>query len=306
MGVQPFLDWPRDIDHLKPTFFARELKLSPETAKNRVRRMEKDGLIQAFEIYPNLALLGLQRSSYMFQVSDVSAKNRGLRDLDAIEGVGSVENFLGPQVGLEIFHRTPAERERRVQLVCRFLGGATALAYVPQASLPVKEPLSRLDWRIIQALRHRANRPLPNVAKELGVSARTVRRRVDDMWEQGSFDTTVQLDVSKITNHLLCNFHIRFQAEHDPKAVQSFYRAFDSQWAYCWAPPDRNVANLVAGLVFNSPVEVEAALQRVLQIPGVASVEPYVTTSYVSHEGWLDDAIAMKIEETPKGDLVAH
>src|SRR5688572_31504992 len=68
MGVQPFADWPRDQDHLKPSYFAKRLGMSPEAAKARVRRMEKDGVILGYELYPNYALLGYTCVGFLFDL----------------------------------------------------------------------------------------------------------------------------------------------------------------------------------------------------------------------------------------------
>jgi DNA-binding Lrp family transcriptional regulator len=299
MGIQPFGDWPRDIDHLKPTHHARVLKLAPGTAKARVRRLEKEGVIAGYEIYPNWTQLGLFRASYLFRCPDARVKEKALPALDQLEGVIGVENFLGAEVGMEFCHRGPNELERRVKLTSKLLGDASAVGYVPFPSLPIRAALSRLDWRIIKALRHEANRPLPAVARELKVSARTVRRRVDRMWEEGSIDTVAKLDLARVANHIFCNFLIHFQGERDPETAKRFKLAFDPNWAYCWSPPDRSVANLVMGMVFRSPTEVSEMVRRMQAIEGVGRVEPLVSVSYTSNEAWIDDEIDQKIQTAP-------
>lgn len=296
MGVQPFGDWPRDIDHLKPAYFARVLKLAPGTAKARVRRLEKDGVITGYEIYPSWTQLGMYRAAYLFHCPDLKLKAEALPALHRVEGAIGLEEFLGPGIGLEFCYRNEDELRRRVKRTSALLGDATPMAYVPFPALPAKTPLTRLDWRIIKAFRHGANRPLPAVAKELKVSTRTVRRRLDRMWKEGSIDTTAKLDLGRVSNHIFANFLVRFGQERDPATAQRFKRAFDGEWAYCWAPPDRRVASLVMGLVFRSPVEVSLMVNKMQAIEGVVHVEPLVSVSYRSNEEWIDEAIEARIQ----------
>lgn len=62
------------------------------------------------------------------------------------------------------------------------------------ANVPIRKkyigtkPLTALDYRIVQALHDDARRPLNEVAKDLDVSVKTVKRHFDEMVEQGSIE----------------------------------------------------------------------------------------------------------------------
>jgi DNA-binding Lrp family transcriptional regulator len=49
---------------------------------------------------------------------------------------------------------------------------------------PAKDPLTRMDYRIIHALSQDCRRPLQEVAEEVGSTAKTVRRRLENMEAQ--------------------------------------------------------------------------------------------------------------------------
>lgn len=290
MGVQPFADWPRDQDHLKPSYFAKQLGMSVEAAKARVRRMEKDGIIAGYEVYPNFSLLGYTCVGFLFHLPR-PATAQTMADLQAVDGVGIVERYLGPAIRVDLFERSPSAMDRRVQLVSRILGATDHSRYAAYPSSPVARKPTRLDWRIIQALRGRANRPLADVADELGVNARTVTRHVDRLWTEGSIDTVVRLNTGNVPGHLFANVAIRFNQVPPAAVTQRLHKEFDEQWAYCWSPPDHQVANLVMGLAFRSPSQMQETIDRIRTMPDVADAEGLLAAQSTTNEAWLTEAL---------------
>lgn len=290
MGVQPFADWPRDRDHLKPSYAATQLGLSGEAAKTRIRRMEKEGIIAGYEIYPNFSLLGYVCVGFLFHLPR-PATAQTMSDLRAVDGVGVVERYLGAAIRVDLFEKTPDALERRVQLVSRVLGATGHSRYAAYPSNPVARQPTRLDWRIIHALRGRATRPLADVASDLGVSVRTVNRRYERMWADGMIDTVVRLNQGNVPGHLLANVNIRFKDVAPAGVTQRLHAEFDEQWAFCWAPPDRKVANLVMGLVFQSPSHMQDTLDRLRGLPDVADADGLLSAQSSSNEAWLTEEI---------------
>jgi DNA-binding Lrp family transcriptional regulator len=298
MGVQPFADWPREQDHLKPSYFAKHLGLSVEAAKARVRRMEKDGIIAGYEVYPNFSLLGYTCVGFLFHLPR-PATAQTMADLQAVDGVGIVERYLGPAIRVDLFERSPSAMDRRVQLVSRILGATDHSRYAAYPSSPVARKPTRLDWRIIQALRGRATRPLGDVADELGVNARTVTRHFDRLWAEGSIDTVARLNTGNVPGHLFANVAIRFTQVPPAAVTQRLHKEFEEQWAYCWSPPDREVANLVMGLAFRSPSHMQETVDRIRTMPDVADVEGLLSAQSTTNEAWLTEALQRAAHAAP-------
>ncbi|WP_019177422.1 AsnC family transcriptional regulator [Methanomassiliicoccus luminyensis] len=59
-----------------------------------------------------------------------------------------------------------------------------ALAMVMIGQPPAKDPLTRTDYRIVKALWDDCRRPLQDVAKDVGSTAKTVKRRLEALEEQ--------------------------------------------------------------------------------------------------------------------------
>lgn len=290
MGVQPFADWPRDPDHLRPSYFAKALGMTTEASKARVRRLEGDGIIAGYEIYPNFSLLGYMCVGFLFHLPR-PATAQTMADLEAVDGVGVVERYLGPAIRVDLFEKSPAALDRRVHLVSRLLGATGHSRYAAYPSGPVARQPTTLDWRIIQALRGRATRPLGDVAHELGVSSRTVTRHFGRLWAEGSIDTVARLNTGNVPGLLFANVAIRFGQVPPAAVTQRLHKEFDAQWAYCWSPPDRDVANLVMGLAFRSPGHLQETIDRIRTMPDVADAESLLAAQSSTNETWLTEAL---------------
>jgi len=296
MGVQPFADWPRDQDHLKPSYLAKQLGMSVVAAKARVRRLEKDGIIAGYEIYPNFSLLAYMCTGFLFHLPG-PATSQTMSDLQAVDGVGVVERYLGPAIRVDLFEKSQPALDRRVQLVSRILGATRHSRYAAYPSSPVARQPTRLDWRIIHALRGQALRPLADVASELGVSTRTVTRHYDRLWAEGSIDTVARLNTGNVPGLLFANVAIRFKQVPPAPVTQRLHHEFDDQWAFCWSPPDHQVADLVMGLVFHSPSHLQETLDRIRAMPDVAGAEGLLAAQSTSNEAWLTEEMQRAARE---------
>jgi DNA-binding Lrp family transcriptional regulator len=59
------------------------------------------------------------------------------------------------------------------------------------------EKLTPLDMRIVASLKEDARKPVGDIASEIGVSAKTVARRLENMISEGSIDLVVPMDPTK-------------------------------------------------------------------------------------------------------------
>lgn len=78
--------------------------------------------------------------------------------------------------------------------------------------------LSRLDLKIIVSLKKDVRRPAEEIAEELGVSAKTVRRHLDNMISDGSIELNVWTD-SPVAGDLMFLVHVTVREGADRVAV---------------------------------------------------------------------------------------
>jgi DNA-binding Lrp family transcriptional regulator len=291
MGAQPFVDWPKDPQHLNASYIARQLGKSPEAIKARIEKLERAKHIAGYELFPNLSQLDLQLVQYIFRLPSPAAASLPTR-LATVDGVGGMEFLLGSRVGVEIYGRDEAEIARRAKLVGALMGDIHPEASFRYPRLPTHRPLSSLDWRIIQALRHDATRGLDQVAKTLHVSVRTVKRRLDQMWKEGSIDSFALLNVSEMDGTLFCSLLLQFDPNRPIPPLKELLGKFEDRWCYCHTPPAPETRKFVLGLALNSAGDIDRSLDQARAIPGVIAAEATLSTRIIYQQAWLDEAIA--------------
>jgi DNA-binding Lrp family transcriptional regulator len=215
-----------------------------------------------------------------------------------LDGVVGLYAFLGGVLCVMVTSRSPADLERKLRVLVG-LAGEGKLAKFYDLTMPtVGRPLSNLDWRIIQALRGDAMKPLPKVAKDVGVSAKTVKRRFDQMSEEGSFFVTPQLDPSQAEGVLLFYLGFYFDSEGGRGVVPAIHKAYDSVYISYDAPQNIELGSYALMVAANSMGEVEKLRKKGAQIRGVAKVAPWLFRDVQEKYDWIDEAIAERVKST--------
>jgi DNA-binding Lrp family transcriptional regulator len=301
MGLLPFLAWPHPPENLRPGRVARQLGVSPDTVKDRIARLEAEGVIAGYEIHPNFRHLGVTATTFHFRVADPRHKARGVEDLRNVDGVVGVFDYLGPTVCVDLAFRHPRELERKVELVARLLMAEALPHPCFDYALPeVRRPLANLDWRIIRALRGRARRPPEDVGAEIGVSGRTVRRRLDRMAAEGCVDIIPIVDKARMSGYIMYEalVTLREGVEHADGLPPALARAFHGAVCAAWPMPERERRCATVLLLARSVAEIEGLRREVEAVPGVEHVEVLIPAGSVSRTGWVDEAIEARIRET--------
>lgn len=297
MGLFPFVYGARGPDALKPTRIARRLNISLKTTKQRLRHLEDGGVIAGYQIYPNLRHLGLQWRSYFFRVP--KERKEGLKpDLDSVEGVVAVFDFLGSDLCVDLNFRDEAELRRRLRLLSELIGGSPAVEWYENRMPPVAGALSSLDWRIVKALRMRARTPPEELARDLGVTAKTIRRHLDRMVKEGGIDVVPLIDPTRMEDTFPFALLFRLSPERAQAAIRGIEQAFDEFYVSAWIPPSPEAGNFVTMLYARSTGDLEAMHRRATEIEGVEAAEVFIPADVRDYPAWIDEAIDRRIQET--------
>lgn len=298
MGVDPYARPPQGPDALKPGAIAKAIGVTPETVRERVQRMEASGLIAGYQAYPNLRHLGLEAGSYLFDLGDEHRRTRVVPALAPVDGILAVHSFMGPEVCVDLSFATPAERSRRLQVLSQLTGDANPTGFVDLVQPAVRRPLTNLDWRIVRALRGRARRSLVEVAEEVGVGYRTVKRHHDRLCGEGSLYLVPMLDPGKeaglIPFWLL--FFLRPDAPRDTPAMAR--ERFGERQLQGMVPTHPRMGNFGFLLVAETPAQVEQFRRDAAAFPGVERASAMVPVDLRDCSGGIDDLIDARIRAT--------
>jgi DNA-binding Lrp family transcriptional regulator len=304
LGLQPFLNWPRHPDDLKPASLAKRLGLGVDAVKERLRRLEREGILQGFEIFPNFRHFGLQVSSVRFRLADEGARARAMTEVQAVDGVQAVTGFLGTELCVDLCHRNPTEMTRRAGVLSRLMGDATYLGACDYPLPPVDHELSPFDWRILQALRGQPRRRLEDVAESLGVSARTVKRRFERMAKAGDFDIVANVDPGALRNSIMAFLLVHLRPDATKAEGEAVVASLPERWFHVWMPGHK--PDFFAAVVAASMGELEELRRQTESLPGVVMVESRIPVDMHTDMRWIDEWIRERAKSIePKARIAA-
>lgn len=295
MGLRPFETWPRDPERFRPGYLGEACGVSPETVKTRLQRMQAEGILTGYEIYPNVRHFGLKQTSFHLHLPQ-ERKARAQEDLKPLDGLVGLYDFLGPDLCVDLCYRDDADLKRKLQLISRLTDQQRIVGFYERAMPTPNRALISLDWRIVKALRGNARRPLEEVAAELGVSTRTVRRRFDQMQRLGDVDTVAVVDLGRIPDVRIFNLVFYLDDPQDKQAMAAIRKEFDASFLLAWQPPSADFGSFHTAQFANSNEEMEAIRRRGAALPGVSRAEISIPCGAYYHGEWLDEAIAARIE----------
>jgi len=157
----------------------------------------------------------------------------------------------------------------------------------PSGLKPADLELCNLDYRIINALKDDSRRNLADVAIELGVSAKTVRRRLDRMLKNGLIELTLEWYPDK-SDDIITLMDVKLKPDQNAwTAGYQIQKAFAEHALFYWA-----FANLPSALTFvvwtNSMNELYKVRQGIERENSVASAVPYVLCIGYIFKTWRD------------------
>ena len=177
------------------TAIAKKLAVDEETVRLRLRRMKRQGFLLRWRLIPNPMLIGRRTSALLMEFDDQPTYERAMLHLQNTDGVVIITEFYEMRVSVYLFHDYP--QEQIAQTIASSCNGRVITSW--QTEFPgVSRKLTKLDWEIIEGLMKNPERKLSDLADKLGVSTRTVKRRVKDMMGSYAFFLLPVLNLKKI------------------------------------------------------------------------------------------------------------
>ena len=271
---------------------AEKLNLSVTAVHNRIQVLIGMGIIRKFTAKPSIFV---QNAIHVFCFG--SSKSNAIRDLTPkLERQGSIY-WLAVGGGNILYVGAYIKNIHDLEPLVSFIketaevpeptvGITTYPTALTVANFDVETDLCGLDYKIINSLADDSRKTIADVAEEIGVSAKTVRRRLDRMIK----NYLIELSISwypDASNDILSIFHLQLKPDankntsnlilqkHYPNTL--FYWGFsnipNSYIFMTWSPTSRDVKDLRESLE---------------QEPAVQSVTPNIIFSGYTFDTWRD------------------
>jgi len=205
---------PVDSDVRKSlSSIARKLKVDENTVKNRIERLRRSGFLRGWWVGINPNLVGQKMAQIWFDVKNSSAKQEVIEKVSLISGVAVIKNLYGPSLCIAFYYEGEQTLKKTTELISS-IAGSTYTTCANEPFPTCRTTLSSDDLRIIASLQKEPLKPYTDVAKELELSTKTVKRRITRLSEGDALYLVAELDPKFLSGGIACGLLVFYD---DPK-----------------------------------------------------------------------------------------
>ena len=239
------------------------------TVSYRYKKLQESGCLSVWSLLVNPAFFGYKVADVMIDAQPESAKPDMIRKLKLVHEITGIVNFYGKGIRLFMIYNGAESRSRTIELISRITNAERITQY--RMPLPRSETknLSETDVAIIRALSKDARKSAVPVAKELGLSSKTVRKRVDRLKTENTIFPFPILSIESIPG-LIPIYLSYVYSNNEAKASvdRAILSHFDANYLTgSFADPD--IGNVV--LSASTMADVQKSLEWARTRQGIAS-----------------------------------
>jgi DNA-binding Lrp family transcriptional regulator len=285
---------------IDPTIPAREIAervgISENGVRARLRGLAKRGFLRGTIVVPNPSLFGVQVFVAELPVSEAGEVDRLLRDLALVEGVVFARDTLDEgdrQIRVHFVSESDSTTARRAALVRRLSPTNRLRGPQPYWIPPCERELTRLDWRVLEAVRRAPDATPAETARTVKISLKTAARRRHQLVDSRAYWWTHSPETEEFPLALL-RIEVQDPAHRDPVEERVLKEA------PAWMPVARDglglepgtTTTVIAGLVpADAPTVLERLVKKCLGLTGVASVHRTFALGSMTYSGWFADRL---------------
>ncbi len=156
---------------------ACNLEVDEDTVRKRVERLRARGLIRAWQLAVNPNILGMTIFAIWMSVGPQLTLEEAIRKIKLVHGVISITHEIGDVLGVGLFCENEEVFKKRLGLISELVDARNVMTNFVQYPSPGVE-VTKTDWNLIKRLRLRPTLSHKELANDLGLSTRTVKRRL--------------------------------------------------------------------------------------------------------------------------------
>ncbi len=164
--------------------------------------------------------------------------------------------------------------------------GITSFASPINAYSTTNATLYDLDYQIIRSLEDNSRKATSDVAEELGVSAKTVRRRLLRMMKLGLVELSIEW-YPDVSNDIMTIFHFHLKSGTDKNAIGEILNKFWPNMIFYWG--FSNIPNSFLAFVWtNTMKELKSIREGFEQEATVQSVSANILYTGYIFKTWIN------------------
>jgi len=166
------------------------------------------------------------------------------------------------------------------------------IGFINTPYMTTPEPLTTIDYKILKTINRDARKPITDIADDVGLSAKTVRKRLNHMIENKLVTFTIEW-IPMYENSFAMFFHLFLNEGTDINStIQHINDKYSKNNAYCFSYS--NIPNFITLETLAKTAQESQKIQEELQTEGFKDVIPYIYLSAKWYECWVDQLLRTK------------
>ncbi len=266
---------------------ADRLGVDEETVRRRVSKARESGFLKGWKLLLNPHLIGLESTGVQLDVDDEDRKAEVISSVKEVDGVVIMIDFHGRALRVILYYENENDLEKKVREVRRICGSGDRLIQW-RGGFPVSDmKMKRTDWEIIRAFRLDPRRSPSDVADELRISPRTVKRRLTLLTENNSIFMLPELDYDRSVG-VACDYLITCPDERKKSIVDRQLR--EKLDRVVFSLTDVQGFSMFATICLNLS-EAEEIHRWIKGLDGVRDVRVDIMRENILVDKWLDEEV---------------
>ena len=273
---------------------SRQLGVDEVTVRKRVSKMKRTGFLGRWNAFTNPTLLGLRVAQLTFDVQSASAKNDLIEELKLLPGSLVVVDCFGTSLYFAFLYNSDSDLRRQVELVQRLSKTNNLVCTFPPFP-ECKAKLSKTDWALLGKLQKDAHQSYGSIGSGLGISSRTVKRRMQKLVQERALFVLPSFNPRAIEGLVQADLLVFFDG-HKAKAKVDF-EMFSTWSDYLVRAEVGSSDSSFFNLLVKNVSQAQVVLNWTKEQPGVKNARIDLVQDRFELYTSLDSALEAKLEQ---------
>jgi len=283
------------------TDLSKKYDVSVNTIKKRVEDMLEQGLIVSFDVQLKLSLYNASFALIILRLKRLFT-DQEQDEIGHHRLVTSVSTGMQLDGQIVVIYRNNDELNEVIEYlrIKENVKELEVFQVLPPPSSSVSLPVSKninslkkIDWQILHKLRWKGRMPIKDLAKELGRSAPTVRKRLDYMREQGFLYETTLTNIGVVGQGFVINYGLEFPEKSNVEQLdieKEMRSIFQDSFVVSWKVVDKPIIFMTFQV--ESAVEAQEIQTRLLsKYPGLLSIKQAISGKWKYYKDFRDQIL---------------
>lgn len=268
--------------------------LTTKSVKSRVDRMLAAKVIEKFLAKVNPSVIGYKRTCAV-----ALRKNQVSQEvIDRINLVGDIQHqfeVMGGFIGFDIVVKEATED--KIELLLSSLKPALLGVFKSQ-NREVPHKLTKTDYIIMKQLVKNPRTEIGEIAAATGISAKTVRRRLDKMITNHILEFSIQPNPDAMKGYIVFFLDVRVKdkSKHQ-KLLQRIYEVLVDRFMILSSNMSSQEDNIGLLLGSEDAIGIESIRSKIESFEGVEEANAFLPIRLASPQEWILKAIDRKLEQ---------